>query len=78
MVSEPTFVAMGTCGSGRGHGVHYACRPCGVHGMAHVPVLDARSHMLRGNVFGHRLSNCGCVGPTRTSVPLRGCTSHPP
>jgi hypothetical protein len=48
-----------------------------MHGMAHVPALDIRSHVLRGNVPGHRLPRCGCVGPTRTSVPLRGCMSHP-
>ena len=43
-----------------------------MHGMAHVPTLGARLRVLRGNVPGHRLPGCGCVGPTRTSVPLRG------
>jgi len=43
-----------------------------VHGMAHVLALDVWSCVLRGNVSGHRLPGCGCVGPTRTSVPLRG------
>jgi hypothetical protein len=43
-----------------------------VHGMAHVPALDAWSHVLRGNVLGHHLRGCECVGPTRTSGPLRG------
>ena len=60
-------------GQGRGHGVHCLCRPCGVHGMAHVPALGARLRVLRGNVPGHRLPGCGCVGPMRTSVHLRGC-----
>jgi hypothetical protein len=59
-------------GHGHGPGVHCTCRPCGVHGMAHVPTLDARSCVLRGNVPGHRLPSCGCVGPMRTSVSLRG------
>ena len=44
------------------HGVHCACRPYGVHGMAHVPALDVRSCVLRGNIPGHRLPGCGCVG----------------
>ena len=43
-----------------------------MHGMAHVPALGARLHVLRGNIPGHRLPSCGCVGPTRTSIPLRG------
>jgi hypothetical protein len=72
MLSEPTFAAMGACGSGRGHGVHCACRPYRVHGMAHVPALDVRSRVLRGNVPDHRLANCGYVVPTRTSGPLKG------
>ena len=28
--------------------VHCACMLCGVHGMAHVPALGARSRVLRG------------------------------
>jgi hypothetical protein len=43
-----------------------------VHDMAHVSALDVRSCVLRGNIPGHHLPGCGCVGPTRTSVPLRG------
>ena len=46
--------------------------PTGVHDMAHVSTLGARLRVLRGNVPGHRLPSCGCVGLTRTSVPLRG------
>jgi hypothetical protein len=65
-------------GQGHGHGAHYACRPCGVHDVAHVPALDAWPCVLRGNVPSHRFSGCGCVGLTRTSGPLRvGCMSHP-
>ena len=48
-----------------------------MHGIAHVPALDARSRVLKGNVPGQRLPGCGCVGPTRTSGPLRGGMSHP-
>jgi hypothetical protein len=49
-----------------------------VHGVAHVPALDAWPCVLRGNVPGHRLPGCGCVGPTTTSGSLRvGCMSHP-
>jgi hypothetical protein len=63
VVSEPTFVATGACGTGAGHGgVHCACRLCGVHGVAHVPTLGARSRVLRENVPGYRLSDCGYVG----------------
>ena len=47
-----------------------------MHGMAHVPALDAWSHVLRGNISDHRLSGCGYVGPTRTSGPLRGGVGH--
>ena len=36
--------------------------------MEHVPELDAWAHVQRGNVHGHRLPSCGCVGQ-------RGC--HP-
>jgi hypothetical protein len=44
-----------------------------VYGMAHVLALNnVRSRVLRGNVSGHRLPGYGCVGLTRTSVPLRG------
>jgi len=53
-------------------GVHCTCRPYGAHGMAHVPALGAWLCVLRGNIPSHRLPSCGCVGPTRTSVPLRG------
>jgi hypothetical protein len=55
----------------REHGVHCACKPCRVHGMAHVSALVARSRMLRGDVPGHHLPSRGCVRPTRMSVPLR-------
>jgi hypothetical protein len=48
-----------------GYGVFCACRPCGVHGMAHVPTLDTRLCVLRGNVPGHHLPDCECVGLTR-------------
>jgi len=67
---SPTLIVKG--GKGANMGVHCACRPCEVHGMAHVPALDARSRVLRENVHGHCLPDRGCVGPTRTSVPLRG------
>jgi hypothetical protein len=72
MVSEPTFAAMGMCGLGAGHGVHCVCRLCGVHGVAHVPALGARSRVLRGNVPGYRCLIVGMLGPTRTSGSLRG------
>jgi hypothetical protein len=62
MVSEPTFAATGACGPGAGQGVHYACRLCGVHGVAHVSALGARSRVLRGNVPDYRLPYCGYVG----------------
>jgi hypothetical protein len=48
--------------AGVGHGVHCACRLCGVHGVVHVPALGARSRVLRENVPGYRLPNCGYVG----------------
>jgi hypothetical protein len=50
--------------------------PARLHGMAHVPALDARSRVLRGNIPSRRLPGCRCVEPMRTSVPLRGCMSH--
>jgi len=59
-------------GQGRGHGVHCACSPCGVHGMAYVPTLDIWLRVLRGNVPGHHLLGCGYVRLTRTLGPLRG------
>jgi hypothetical protein len=31
--------------------------------MAHVPTLGARSCVLRGNVLGYRLPDCGYAGP---------------
>jgi hypothetical protein len=43
-----------------------------MHNMAHVLALDVRSRVLRGNVPGHCLPDCGCARPTRTSGPLRG------
>jgi hypothetical protein len=63
-------------GQGRRHGVHCAWRSYGVHGVAHVPALDIWSRVLRGNVHGHSLLNCGYVRPTRMLGPLRGCMSH--
>jgi hypothetical protein len=57
----------------RGLDAYTRVGPAGVHGMAHVSTLDARSRVLRGNIPCHRLPSYGCVGPTRTSVPLRGC-----
>jgi hypothetical protein len=65
MVSEPTFAATGACGPGAGHGVHCACRLCGVHGVAHVPALGAWSRVLIGTVPGYRLTDCGYVGPDK-------------
>jgi hypothetical protein len=59
-------------GQVRGHGVHCACRPCGVHSVAHVLVLDVRPSVLRGNIPDHRVLGCWCVGLMRTLVPLRG------
>jgi hypothetical protein len=59
---------------------HCACRLYGVHGVAHVPALGARSRVLRGNVPGYHLPDCGYVGtdvgPTRTSGSLRGGVYH--
>jgi hypothetical protein len=46
--------------------------PLGVHGVAHVPALEVRSRVLRGNIPSHHLPGCGCVVPMRMSVPLRG------
>jgi hypothetical protein len=31
--------------------------------VAHVLALGARSHVLRGNIPGYRLPDCGYVGP---------------
>jgi hypothetical protein len=76
MVSEPTFVATSACGPGVGHGVHCACRLCGVHDMAHVPALGARSHVLRGNVPGYHLPNCGYVGPDEDVGFFEGGVCH--
>jgi hypothetical protein len=77
MVSEPTFVATGACGPGAGHGVHCACRLCGVHGVAHVLALGARSRVLRGNVSGYHLPDCGYVGPDEDVRFFEGgCMSH--
>jgi hypothetical protein len=76
MVSEPTFAATGACGPGAGHGVHYACRLCGVHGVAHVLALGARSRVLRGNVPGYRLSDCGYVGSDEDVGFFKGGVCH--
>ena len=35
-------------------------------------ILDARSREPRGNIHGHHLHDCGCVGMMRTSDPSRG------
>jgi uncharacterized protein (DUF2237 family) len=47
--------------------------------MAHVPALGARSHVLRGNVLGYRLPDCGYVGPDEDIGFFEGggCMSHP-
>jgi hypothetical protein len=59
-------------------GVHCTCRLCGVHGVAHVPALGARSRVLRGNVYGYRLPDCGYVGPDEDVGFFEGgCMSHP-
>jgi hypothetical protein len=77
MVSEPTFTATGACGPGAGHGDHCACRLCGVHGVAQVPALGARSRVLRGNVHGYRFLDCGYVGPDEDVGFFEGgCMSH--
>ena len=36
-------------------------------------ILDARSREPRGNIHGHHLHDCGCVGMMRTLAPLRVC-----
>jgi hypothetical protein len=78
MVSKPTFVATGTCEPGAGHGVHCACRLYGVHGMAHVSALGARSRVLREDVPGYRLPDYGYVGPDEDVGFFEGgCMSHP-
>jgi hypothetical protein len=78
IVSEPTFVATGACGPGARHGVHCTCRLCGVYGVAHVPALGARLRVLRGNVPGYRLPDCGYVGPDEDVGFFEGgCMSHP-
>jgi hypothetical protein len=76
MVSKPTFVATGACGPGAGHGVHCACRLCGVHGVPHVPALGARSRVLIGNVAGYRLPDCGYVGPDEDVGFFEGGVCH--
>jgi hypothetical protein len=76
MVSKPTFAATGACGPGAGHGVHCACRLCGVHGVAHVPALGAWSHVLRGNVPGYCLPDCGYVGPDEDVGFFEGGVCH--
>jgi predicted RNA-binding Zn-ribbon protein involved in translation (DUF1610 family) len=74
MVSELTFAATGACGLGARHQVHCACRLCGV---AHVPALGARSRVLRENVPGYRLPDCGYVGPDEDVGFFEGgCMSH--
>jgi hypothetical protein len=78
IVSEPTFTATGACGPGAGQGVHCACRLCGVHGVAHVSALGARSRVLRGNVPGYRLPYCGYVRLDEDVGFFEGgCMSHP-
>jgi hypothetical protein len=76
MVSEPTFAATGACGPRAGHGVHCACRLCGVHGVAHVSALGARSHVLRGNIPGYRLPYYGYVGPDEDIGFFEGGVCH--
>jgi hypothetical protein len=76
MVSEPTFTATGACGPGAGHGVHCACRLYGVHGVAHVPALGARSCVLRGNINGYHLPDCGYVGPNEDVWFFEGGVCH--
>jgi hypothetical protein len=77
MVSEPTFAATGACGPGAGHEVHCACRLCGVHGVAYVSALGARSRVQEGTFLIIVCLIVGMLGPTRTSGSLRGCMSHP-
>jgi hypothetical protein len=76
LVSKPTFTATGACGPGAGHGVHCACRLCGVHDVAHVSTLGVRSHVLRGNVLGYRLPDCGYVGPDEDVRFFEGGVCH--
>jgi hypothetical protein len=76
MVSEPTFAATGAYGPGAGHGVHCACRLCRVHGVAHVPALGARSRVLRENVLGYHLPDCGYVGPDEDVGFFEGGVCH--
>jgi hypothetical protein len=53
-----------------------ACRLCGVHDVAHVPALGARSRVLRGNVPGYRLPDCGYVGPDEDVGFFEGGVCH--
>jgi hypothetical protein len=76
MVSEPTFAATGACGPRAGHGVHCACRLCGVHGVAHVSALGAQSRVLRGNIPGYRLPYYGYVGPDEDIGFFEGGVCH--
>jgi hypothetical protein len=76
MVSEPTFVATGVCGPGARHGVHCACRLYGVHGVAYVSALGARSRVLRENVPGYRLPYYGYVGPDEDVGFFEGGVCH--
>jgi hypothetical protein len=76
MVSELTFAATGACGLGAGHGVHCACRLYGVHGVAHVLALGARSRVLRGNIPSYHLPDCGYVGPDEDVGFFEGGVCH--
>jgi hypothetical protein len=64
MISELTFAATGACRPGAGHGVHCVCWLCGVHGVAHVPALGARS------------PDCGYVGPDEDVEFFEGGVCH--
>jgi hypothetical protein len=76
IVSEPTFATTGACGPGARHGVHCACRLCRVHGVAHVLALGARSRVLRRNVPGYCMPDCGYVGPDEDVGFFEGGVCH--
>jgi hypothetical protein len=73
MVSDPTFASMGTCGSrARTRGSLCALALRGARHGTCAGTGRTVVCVLRGNVPGHYLLGCGCVGPMRTSGPLRG------
>jgi hypothetical protein len=63
MISESTFAATGACGpeAGMGFIARVGSAECTAWNMCWA--LGARSRVLRGNIPGYRLPDCGYVGP---------------